>query len=504
MKINTNISAIIANKELRTTENALSLSLERLSSGFKINHSKDDAAGMAISQKMKTQLRGLDRANKNAADGVSVIETAEGALTEIHSMLQRMRELAVGAASDTNCQEDREALQKEVQALNEEIDRISRDTEFNMQSLIDGNLARRAYADTNGIDTTYLSENIPADIYGITVTQDAKQATVVGGAVDRAAFGDEVTEESGLAGSIKINDVEVKVEVGDTFDEVITKVQAACTTTSATLIGVNSLETSVENVDTAGYTKANMDSATNLVIYSNAYGDDAKVEVTSDNEALLSALGLSETVVQGKDVEAEFMQSNGERVGFDAAATITANGREVIVKSIGGFEMKILTSPGVAQTQFDGTTGEAVSSTSKDVKIDVTNLGMMVVHVGANENQELAIDIPEITSRSLNLQDLNIRTFDLAGDAITRIDEAISTVSITRSRLGAYQNRLEYSMSNLDISEENLTASLSRITDVDMAEEMTQYTQQNVLSQAGVSMLSQANARPESVLQLLQ
>ena len=490
MRINTNISAIIANKELRGTENAVSKSLERLSSGLKLNHSQDDAAGMAISQKMRTQLRGISRANQNAQDGVSVIETAEGALSEIHSMLQRMRELAVQAANDSNSLEDRDSIQQEIDSLSQEINRISSDTEFNMQPLIDGNLARRAYSDTNGADVTYMSENIPADNYSITVVEDAKQAVIEGGTFDRAAFAGGVPSD--LAGSITINDVTVTVREGESLDEVLADISTICTKTGGTLIGVTDTTTDPSNKDTAGYTSANMTEATNLVMFSSKYGIAAEMKVEGDNPALLSALGLSEQTVSGQDVKAEFTSEDGKRVGFDEAATITTAGKEITVKSSGSFEMRIMVD---SDTAKDG---------EKAVNLDVTDMGRMIVHIGANEKQQLEIDIPEITTRSLNIEDLNVRTFKLAGDAITSIDNAIKKVSVTRSKLGAYQNRLEYSMSNLNVSEENLTSALSRITDVDMATEMTEYTQQNVLSQAGISMLSQANAQPETVLQLLQ
>jgi len=456
MKINTNMSAIISNKELSKSQDRLSLSLERLSSGLKLNHSKDDAAGMAISQKMKSQLRGLDRAGNNAQDGISVIETTEGALTEITEIVARMRELAVQAASDTNTGSDRDAIQQEMNSLNKEIDRISKDTEFNMQSLLDGNLARRAYTDVDGTEVTYMSKDIQAGIYTVDILQDPSKANVTGGAVTLTT----VTEE--MAGALKINGYDIMVNEGDDVQTVMNEIQNACNKTNSTL-----------------------DTTAGISITSNGYGANAVVSI-SGNDELLTALGLSETIAQGEDVKVNLVTGD---TGFPASATTTSNGKEVIVKGNGGFEMKFLVDEGAA-----GST----------VNMDVTNLGMMAVHIGANENQELMIDIPEVTSRTLNLDDINIMTYEFASDAIRKLDEALEFVSNTRSTLGAYQNRLDYSKSNLDISTENLTSALSRITDADMAEEMTEYTQLNVLTQAGISMLSQANERPESVLQLLQ
>ena len=177
MRINTNITAIMANSHLQKNDNALGKSLERLSSGLKLNRSADNSAGMAISAKMRAQIKGLDQANNNASDGVSVIQSAEGALGEVHSMLQRMRELAVQGANGTNTDEDRDAIQKEMEALQEEIDRIGTDTEFNNRPLLDGTWDRRRYPDTVGVNVTEISNSVQAGDYKLTIIQGAEQAT---------------------------------------------------------------------------------------------------------------------------------------------------------------------------------------------------------------------------------------------------------------------------------------------------------------------------------------
>ncbi|MBE5963878.1 MAG: flagellar biosynthesis protein FlgL [Lachnospira sp.] len=490
MRINTNISAIITNNRLQSAQDKLALSLERLSSGKKINKSADDAAGMAISQKMAMQLRGLDQADKNAQDGISVVQTAEGGLNEVHSILQRMRELAVQAANGIYSPDERVALQNEVDALKDEVDRISRDTDFNTQALLDGGLARRVYPDMEGFDFKYCSEKVDADIYGLTVDVDARQAVYESNAIDTTTLTGGITEE--LAGRIIINGEAMDFEVGDTFDTVMSKLSEVCEYASINLMGVASLDTTAGTYENAGYTPVSMEPGvmSNLVMVTVGYGTGEKIDVSFSNEKLANALGLTERIEGGRNAEVSFAtDANGELVGFTETATIRSYGNSITITDIGGFEMQInLEDNLVGQTTM----------------IDVTDMGRMTVHVGANENQIMDIDIPEMSANALAIEHINIRTSENAGRSITTLDTAIARVSEARSRLGAYQNRLEHTVSNLSVSTENLTTSLSRIEDTDMAEEMTNYTQLNVLSQAGVSMLSQANARPESVLQLLQ
>ncbi len=279
MRINNNIMAMNANRQLGINNTSLAKSLEKLSSGYRINRAGDDAAGLSISEKMRAQIRGLQMASKNAQDGISLIQTAEGALDEVHSILQRMRELAVQAANDTNVEVDRDAIQKEVNELIDELDRIARDTQFNEQTLLNGDL-----------------------------------------------------------------------------------------------------------------------------------------ETTS------------------------------------------------------------------------GTSG-------------VT--GGLVFHIGANEDQNIRLGIGDMSASGLQVKDVDVTSQSDANSAITTINDAIKTVSEERSKLGAYQNRLEHTIKNLDNAAENLQAAESRIRDVDMAKEMMEFTKQSILQQAATAMLAQANQVPQSVLKLL-
>ncbi len=523
MRINTNISAVVTNNQLQKAQTNLERSLERLSSGYKINHASDDAAGMAISLKMKLQIRGLDQSDNNAADGVSVLQTAEGAIAEIQSMLTRMKELSVQAANDTNADGEREAIQKELQSLNKEIDRIANDTEFNSQSLINGNLERRVYTRNNvhGVEQFECSSNIAAGDYGITVAQDARQAVVKSGTV---TLNGKVT--AAMEGTVKINGYDIDINEGDDMDKIMTKLSSAMGLLGGKVFATTDSASGAGEADNAGYVPVVSGTAgSSLVIMTNEYGSDVKLNITCDNTLLASALGLDGAadddgiVAQGVDAKAEFTKdANGNRIGFADTATISANGKMITVKDVDDKTFKVDVPGDIAKTKFTDVDGTAVgeagvatdtsaqagASTSADIVQQVTDFGGMKVHVGANEDQYIAVEIEQISTYKLGLDQINVMSHYNAGRSIDKIDEAVSKVSSIRSTLGSYENRIEHTQNNIDTSTENMTAALSRMIDTDMAEEMTEYTSQNVLVQAATSILSQANARPETVLQLLQ
>lgn len=509
MRINANISAIISNNSLQKAEDKLSQSLERLSSGYKINHASDDAAGMAISLKMKVQLRGLNQSDNNAADGVSVIQTAEGAIAEIQSMLERMKELSVQAANDTNSDTDREAIQMEINSLNKEIDRISSDTEFNSQPLINGNLERKVYTrgGIQGIEQFECSENIAAGDYELTVTSDARQAVVHTNAVNLPA-----TIPQNMEGTITIDDYDIPIEKGDTADTVMTKLSSAMSLLGGKAFMTTDATSGNGDVDYAGYTTTGTINGNNLVLMTNEYGSKVSLNVKCNNPDLANALGMPGAAedggftVTGKDVVASM------GAGFANTATISTEGDMITVKDVDN-KTFILQVPGdISKSKFTDVNGAAGgtattslnSSTELSFTQQVTDIGGMKVHVGANEDQYIPVEINAISTKRLNLDEVNVMSFKNASRSIEKIDNAISKVSAIRSQLGAYENRIEHTQNNLATSTENLTAAVSRMIDTDMAEEMTEYTSQNVLAQAGTSILSQANARPETALQLLQ
>jgi len=504
MRINHNISAITANSQLIRTNSALDKSLERLSSGFRINKAADDAAGLAISRKMQTQIDGLTQASRNASDGISVIQTAEGAMNEITVMLQRMRQLAVQAANDTNTADDRQQIQKEVEQLQSEITRIAETTEFNTKSLLDGSVDRKSYSNQPMVSLFSVSDHVQTKEYMITVTQDPRQAVVLGNSVEGFNTDSGVCSAA-EAGSITINGESIKIEEGDTISSIYTKLRNL-----GDIVGVNvfasdgdiTYEEGTQN--TAGYLPTSIEEGGSLVFSSMAYGSNEKVQVNIDNEGLAAALGLSTSIPVAFGVDAQ--ATLGE--DFSPTATISSLGDKVSVTDSDGFEMVFQVTPGCTGTDFTDVMpdGESDIGSGDEVETNVTVLeaGPMALQIGANEGQILEVRIPDVSAEKLGVADVNVKSHGSAERAITTIDVAISAVSSIRAKLGAYENRLDHSINNLGTSNENMTEALSRVLDTDMATEMTEYTQKNVLAQAGTSMLAQANERPQMVLNLLQ
>lgn len=471
MKINHNMAALVANGHLKTTNSALDKSLERLSSGYRINKAADDAAGMAISQKMKTQIAGLSQASRNASDGISVIQTAEGALSEVESMLQRARELTIQAANGTNTADDRQAIQEEITKLMEEVNRISTDTEFNTKTLLNGDVNRKSYSSNTKISMISLSDQVYSKAYNLQVTGLGAPAAITGTANTLTA---DITPE--LAGKITLNGEDVTIEEGDTPAVVTNKLRNLCQTVGAEL-----------SIDTSGANPV-------YSIATKESGYAQKLQLYSDNADLMTALGLpSSATVKGADAKVELDPDPLAVRTFTNTTTVIMNGNIATISDRDGFEMKIEISGKLTATDLPA-----------DAKITVLDAGPMVLQIGANEGQTMRVSIPEVSVKTLGLENLNVLTEDEANKGTELLDKAINQVSSVRAKLGAYQNRLDHSIASLDTTNLNLTEALSRIEDVDMAEEMATYTQKNVLSQAGVSMLAQANERPQTILSLLQ
>lgn len=497
MRINHNISAMQTNTQLRKTEGALDTSLERLSSGYRINRASDDAAGMAISRKMKTQIEGLERSSMNSADGISVIQTAEGALNEVTAMLQRMRQLSVQAANGTNTTEDRMSIQQELNQLSQEIQRISDTTEFNTKTLLNGNIDHNSYSSNNGVELIYTSDSVECIEYGMTVTRDPRQAVVVGSVPSFTEIGPDEK------GSITINGYSMYITEGMTMEQVFSSMRDLCDQMNIKAFFGDGPEDDGP-AETAGYTEMDI-GAGNLILMSNAYGESQHVSVQCDNEALADMFGFSTETVTARGVDADISLG----AGFSTTATVTADGDVVYVRDSNNFEMRFQITVGTAGTSFtdasgDGSTDQAVGADA-DVAALVTVLdaGPMFLQVGANEDQTMQVRIPRIDPVTLGIANINVCTQGGAEAAITLYDLAVNEVSAVRAKLGAYQNRLDHTIANLDTTDINMTEAMSRIEDVDMAEEMTVFTQQSVLDQAGTSMLAQANQRPQNILSLL-
>jgi len=380
MKISYNAPAMRASNALNASDDRVSQSLGRLSSGLKVTVSKDNPSGYAIGRRMNTQITGLGTATQSSNNGISVIETADGALSEVHEMLQRMNELAVKGETGTLTTSDRATLEAEMKQLKSEITRIASDTEFNGQVLLDGTFDLRGYTNNHKVKMDYYSDEVIPKIYTIS----------------------ELTIAYDADGKIDKDPTKTKITLGPEFPQT-TKISET-TETKITLTGPLDFEMTLE--------------------------------IPKDDN--------------------------------------------------GNLQVGDLITP------------------ANVLELNATGIGSMDIQTGANEGQQLAIRIPTISLNRMGLEDTNLKTQDDSADANKSIKGAIAYVSDARSRLGAYQNRLEHTINNLSVSSENMTASYSRIMDVDMAEEMTNYTTEQVISQAAVSMLAQANERPSQVLQLLQ
>lgn len=381
LKINYNISAMIANNSLKVADNKLGASLERLSSGYKINHAKDNASGLAIARRMNAQLRGLSTAEQDAMDGESVVEIADGALAEVHDMLQRMNELAVKAANGTTTDDDRKIIQDEIAQLKEEVTRIGETTEYNGQKLFDGTFDLKGYTENTDVKVNYYSDDVAIGEYLISVS-DVK------------------------------------------FDEL------------------------------------------------------GNVDLTNDPSATV----IKTDVVPQQTIPVK----------------VSGTEEQLILTGEDGFEIRL----GV--DALGGTEPGQTMDTITDLKLDLTGIGGMTLQIGANEGQTIDLRIPELSLLNIGIKKTEVLTVDSSKRAIDEIEGAINYVSQMRSRLGAYQNRLQHTQTNLATSQENVTAAYSRIMDTDMAEEMTDYSNLQVVTQAATSILAQANERPSQVLQLLQ
>ena len=376
MRIKYNESAVIAGAALSGTESRFNVSSERLSTGYKINHAKENPSGIAIGKRMSAQIKSLQEAKQNASNAISVVNTAEGAITEIQSMVQRINELAVQAANGTKTDEDRDAIQAEVKQLKEEIQRMADETEFNGKKLLNGDCDLKGYADQKGIDVKTYSDEVAVGKY---------------------------------------------------------------------TISINSLP---------------LDADGNLALTDGC------------------------VTVQPKDAADDYAQD------FPQGTTISYAGNKVTIEGPNEFELTFTIDKDQAAT------GE--------VNLDLTGMGAMRVQIGSNEGQVLPIRIMEVSLDALGLTDVDVSTEDGAKAAMDLSKQANAYISKVRSRIGAYENRLEHTESSLDITVEKMTGAFSRLMDTDMAEEMTEYSNQQVLNQAGVSILAQANQRPSEMLQLLQ
>lgn len=490
MRIQHNIMALNSNRQLGVNNSAVSKSLEKLSSGFRINRAGDDAAGLAISEKMRAQITGLNTAQKNAQDGVSLVQTAEGALTEVHSMLNRMVELADQSANGTYDNEvDRANLQKEIASLKDEIDRIADSTNFNGINLLDGSLSAAKL--------------------------DVKSASIAGNPITptvNAATGTTSTfvAKAGAAGTKQTLTVEYADESG-TLHEVEVEY------TSDTDAGKNdaAILGALQKSELASVFDIKSDTKGNFTLTSKVGGENgAKLTGISTTDTTPDAVKAG-AVTKGKN-ETVTLTNGAQNIA--AGDTIVLNGKT--------YEFVANTS---SKPKTEGATAIVVGvdddATIANLNTALENAGVKATKAGANlvlsatkdgaaltlqigdtseDFNQMNVSVGDMHTAALGIADIDISTQAGAKAAVDKIKSAINSVSSTRGDLGAIQNRLEHTINNLSVTAENMTAAESRIRDVDMANEMMAYTKNNILVQSSQAMLAQANQLPQGVLQLLQ
>ena len=474
MVVQHNMQAANANRMLNVTTSAQSKSTEKLSSGYRINRAADDAAGLTISEKMRKQIKGLDRASTNAEDGVSAVQTAEGALTEVHSMLQRMNELATQSANGTNSNTDRQAIQDEIDQLTTEIDRVSETTKFNETYLLKGDGADKAH-NVNAHD---------AGIDGVTLTDKGDKVEVT---LKELHAGDKIS----IAGK--------NYTIGGEEDDVTKLLNDAGVTDK------DKAKVTINGTEYTYYTKtADGQNTLNKAGFFATAPDKADATPNYENVAAIAKLKSSTISAGGKSVTTMGTATDG--VDDKDSSVITAKKAYMLETA------EVLKASGIGADKAPTATGNDALDTATNEftltkgKVNYNDALSFNLHVGADADMtnKIAVNIDSMNSAGLGIKGIKADTEQDATYAIDAIADAISTVSSQRSALGAVQNRLEHTINNLDNVVENTTTAESRIRDTDMAEEMVNYSKNNILAQAGQSMLAQANQSNQGVLSLLQ
>ena len=490
MVVQHNMQAANANRMLNVTTSAQSKSTEKLSSGYRINRAADDAAGLTISEKMRKQIRGLDQASTNAQDGVSSVQTAEGALTEVHSMLQRMNELATQAANGTNSKDsDRQAIQDEIDQLTTEIDRVSETTKFNETYLLKGEAGTKTInmkAHDAGLKGE-LTDNGDGTATFVMDTLNAGDKVSIGGKSYTIGSDDAEVDKWFTDNSKDVKDEkDKKVTVNGTE---YTYVAAAGAITQGWYAKTPTAPTDKTKVTTPDFADLN---AIKTAVKKGATVQNGTKSVTGMNDTATPKDGVSDT-------DATVISKN-KAYELASKELLKAN-------QIGDTEGNAKVGVGAVDTAVDLTNGTGTFKIQTG-SAKVANTLSFSLHVGsdADMTNKIQVDIDSMDSASLGIKGINVKddSGNAATYAIDAISDAISKVSSQRSSLGAVQNRLEHTINNLDNVVENTTTAESRIRDTDMAEEMVNYSKNNILAQAGQSMLAQANQSNQGVLSLLQ
>ena len=470
MVVQHNMQAMNANRMLNVTTGAQSKSTEKLSSGYRINRAADDAAGLTISEKMRKQIRGLDQASTNAQDGVSSVQTAEGALTEVHSMLQRMNELAVQASNGTNAESDRQAIQDEIDQLTTEIDRVSETTKFNETYLLKGEAGTKLI-------------NMKAHDAGLKGTLTDNGDGTATFKMDALSSGDKIS----IGGK--------QYTIGSTADEAKNLYKNVAVDGSET-VTVNGKAYTVQDTnpkaDKNEISKNDLDALVKAGVTVEYKGQSATVITDDAQKGGVAADGVDDLDPSIITAKKAYELASKELLAANQIGD-TENSAKV---TVGGTTDAVTLAN--ATNEFTINVGQA----------KVANSLAFSLHVGADADMtnKIQVNIDSMDSASLGIKGLNVKddSGKSATYAVDAIADAVAKVSSQRSALGAVQNRLEHTIDNLDNVVENTTSAESRIRDTDMAEEMVNYSKNNILAQAGQSMLAQANQSTQGVLSLLQ
>ncbi len=563
MRINTNFPALQAYTATSATDKRVNLASKRLASGVKIQAASDDPAGRAISNKLDAQVRGLQRASQNSANAISLVQTAEGALNEIHSVLQRINELCVQAANGTNTTDDLKKIQLEIDQMKDEVNSTAFKTDFNKVKLLNGDADRIVFSANSTL--LRMSNNMTNATYRFDLNEKATKTKC------EAAAGSGQT--LGMVGDIFINGVMVRFNGAEDKDTIFENLREAAEasgfvvnvpngagdsrvfssieaknygssqnlsivgsnplllealgftptidSTNVTYAGglddligeagdfyINGTKVTIKPDDTIRNVKSKLTVAANVneIKIDTTSTDkvfdtlkfDGHIQICSENPNLLAALGFNPgdyaNNVSGKDVNISLVKQQpinpDLKIPLTYNAVYKADGNRVTITDTGGRELCVdineFLEPGI------------------DLELLTTQPGPMFIQIGTQKNQEMEIRIPKITEKTLELDVLNVGTPQKAQDGVGIAAKALEIVSSVRASLGAYQNRLEFTMTNLDNAELNTAKALSKIVDADVAMEMTNYTKDNVIYQAGISVLAQANQRPQAILQILK
>ncbi len=510
--INTNVMSLNAQRNLATSGSALATAIQRLSSGLRINSAKDDAAGLAISDRMTTQISGLHQAVRNANDGISLSQTTEGALQEVTNNLQRIRELSVQSANATNSDSDRAALDQEVQQRIAEISRIAAQTSFNGRKVLDGSFGGATFqvgANVGETISLQLNSSVKATDLGklaadtsvdvSTLFGTAAVAAVPNASVVSGAFTSSVAGAGGQVYSLTVGGVTAFTATSTASGDTVTaaQVDAGVTAASATLAAAGITATGTAAAGTLKFTKAD-GTAFNIVV--------ADTNATTAGGFAAPTFGTGTNAINNGTAAVAATSTPLDLATGDLKITVGAAGTAVNVVATGlktGADLAAAITSQVANVSaiYDSTTGK-LAITSNDA---LTIAGAKTVANAAYQTGKLTFAaLTAAVSNTNTLNSQNVKTLDAANNTILSVDAALTSVSTFRSTLGAIQNRFQSTINSLSAVSENLSASRSRILDTDYAAETAALTRGQILQQAGTAMVAQANAVPQNVLSLLR